>query len=162
MNKKWMIWMIAFGVVLLSLAVLAACSSAKPTAESESAAGEECTEIPKPDNAGAVGAAVGLTGDATAGATIFADKCAVCHGDQGKGGVANPGAEEPTVPELNPIDACMKNADAKTYATNIDLFIEWGTQLEGATKNMPAFGQQAVLTQQQIADVIAYVISLNK
>jgi len=89
-------------------------------------------------------------------------KCAVCHGDQGKGGVANPGAEEPTVPELNPIDACMKNADAKTYATNIDLFIEWGTQLEGATKNMPAFGQQAVLTQQQIADVIAYVISLNK
>ena len=94
---------------------------------------------------------------------MFSEKCAVCHGGQGKGGVDNPGSTDGTVPELNPVDACLKSADAKTFATNIDLFIEYGNIPEGdnPTKQMPAFGQQGTLTQQQIADVTAYVISLN-
>ncbi|HEY3343124.1 MAG TPA: c-type cytochrome, partial [Anaerolineae bacterium] len=86
-----------------------------------------------------------------------------CHGDAGKGGVSNPGSTDGTVPALNPIDSTLVNADAKVFASNIDLFIEHGST-PGGTKPenvMKAFGDQKLLTSQQIADVIAYVISLN-
>ncbi|MBP1692331.1 MAG: hypothetical protein H6Q37_214 [Chloroflexi bacterium] len=165
MKKKWVIWILLFGVVLLSLAVLAACGGSTPAATTgEQAAGEECTEIPKPTNAGSPGAAVGLTGDPTAGETVFSANCTVCHGDQGKGGVDNPGSDDGTVPELNPVDACLKSTDATVFATNLDLFIEYGNVPEGENpaKQMPAFGKAGTLTQEQIADVIAYVMSLNK
>ena len=46
---------------------------------------------------------------------------------------------------------------------NVDLFLEHGSRPEGdaPAKVMPAWGDQGILTPQQIADVIAYVISLN-
>jgi mono/diheme cytochrome c family protein len=58
----------------------------------------------------------------------------------------------------------MVNADPKVFATNIDLFIEHGSTPEGdnPAKTMKALGDEKKLTPQQIADVIAYVISLNK
>ncbi len=145
-------------IALLILSFVAACgkSQATPT--------EGAVEVPKPSNAGGPGKAVDLQGDATAGAVIFKDKCVECHGEEGKGGVANPGSDEGTVPELNPIDPGLVSADAKTFATNIDLFIEHGSSMEGdnPAKSMTAFGDEKKLTDQQIADVIAYVISLNK
>jgi mono/diheme cytochrome c family protein len=47
---------------------------------------------------------------------------------------------------------------------SIDLFIQHGSTPEGpsAWRNMPGWGDNDGMTQQQIADVIAYVISLNK
>ena len=67
------------------------------------------------------------------------------------------------MPALNPIDPTIANSDSKTFATNVDLFIEHGSTPEGPSPKiqMPAFGDQSQLTPQQIADVIAYVISLN-
>jgi mono/diheme cytochrome c family protein len=55
------------------------------------------------------------------------------------------------------------DADYKTYATNVDLFIQHGSTPAGSApaKLMPAWGDQNTMTQQQIADVIAYIISLN-
>ena len=141
------------------LTFLAACGGAAATT-----AAPPAEEAAKPSNPGGPGEAVNMTGDAAAGATVFTDQCVKCHGDQGKGGVENPGSDDGTVPELNPIDSTMVSTDYKTFATNIDLFIEHGSTPAGTNpaKVMTPFGDQKLLTTQQIADVIAYVISLNK
>ena len=116
------------------------------------------TAVPLP------GKAIDLSGDPLKGAATFTAQCVQCHGTDGKQGVDNPGSTDGTVPPLNPIDEAIKNADPKVFATNIDLYIENGSTPEGASPKlkMPAFGAQGFLTQQQIADVIAYVMGLNK
>ena len=121
-------------------------------------------EVPEPSIPGLPGDAVNLKGDATSGAALFKVHCATCHGQAGKGGVPNPGSSDGTVPPLNPIDPLLKDPDDKTFATNIDLFIQHGSVPEGPSpfRTMPGWGDQNAITQQQIADVIAYVISLNK
>ena len=134
-----------------------ASSAATPTTTS-------ANQVPKPSNPGGPGSAVSLTGDPAAGATVFAANCTPCHGQAGKGGIANPGSALGTVPTLSPIDPLLKGADSKTFAMNIDMFIQHGSTPKGPNpfRTMPAWGDQNALTQQQIADVIAYLISLNK
>ena len=61
-------------------------------------------EVARPSNPGGPGPAIGLTGNVTAGEKVFVDNCKKCHGDQGVGGVANPGSDDGTIPPLNPID----------------------------------------------------------
>jgi mono/diheme cytochrome c family protein len=87
----------------------------------------------------------------------------MCHGDQGKAGIANPGSDDGEVPALNPIDSTLIDKDPKVYATNLDLFVEHGSKPEGDSPavTMPALGDLKSLTAQQIADVIAYIMSLN-
>ena len=156
-----------FGIALTLVMVAAffvACGSTPKSTGGAPEESEPAEEVAKPSNPGGPGAAVDLTGDATAGEQVFVQNCQSCHGDQGKGGIENPGSTDGTIPELNPIDATMKSSDAKTFATNIDLFIEHGSTPAGdnPAKLMTAFGDAGTLTPQQIADVIAYVISLNK
>lgn len=117
-----------------------------------------------PSNPGGPGAAINLTGNIASGKQIFAANCAACHGAEGKGGVANPGSVEGTVPALNPVHSSLANPDYKTFATNLDLFIEHGSTPQGNNpfRSMPAWGDSGALTPQEIADVIAYIISLNK
>ena len=121
-------------------------------------------KVPLPSNPGGPGQAVNLTGDPAAGATVFNANCVPCHGEAGKGGIANPGSTDGNVPALNPINPLLKGADAKAFAMNIDLFIQHGSTPKGVNpfRIMPAWGDQNALTQQQIADVLAYLISLNK
>ncbi len=158
--KKSLYGLIA--ILLIATLFLAACSSTEGNTKDESG------EAAKPSNAGGPGEAVNLKGDAAQGQQIFANNCVACHGEQGKGGIANPGSKDGTVPPLNPIDSTMVSSDYKTFATNIDLFVQHGSVPEptqaGVTPalQMKAFGDQNLLTQQQIADVIAYVISLNQ
>lgn len=123
----------------------------------------EIPGVPRPSNPGEPGEAVNLTGDASAGEQIFSANCVSCHGLEGVGGVINPGSTDGKVPSLNPIDPLLKDADYKTFATNLDLFIQHGSTPAGPrpTFVMLAWGDLGVLTQQQIADVIAYLISLN-
>ncbi|AMV71754.1 hypothetical protein JCM30471_01850 [Desulfuromonas carbonis] len=120
-------------------------------------------EVARPSTGGPPGEAVQLSGDAVSGAKLFVDNCLPCHGAEGKGGVANPGSADGTVPPLNPIDQTMVSPDAKVFATNIDLFLEHGSIPEGSkpAMTMPAWGAGNLLTQQQIADLIAYLIKLN-
>ncbi len=103
-------------------------------------------------------------GDSKAGEQIFAANCQICHNTQGTGGNPNPGSTDGTIPPLNPIDPTLKSSDYTTFATNLDLFLEHGSTPEGVnpTFSMPAWGDKNILTPQQLADVIAYVIGLNK
>ncbi len=138
----------------------------KSTSEASAAGTPEATpgvEIARPSNPGGPGAAVTMTGDAQSGAQIFATNCAPCHGSQGAAGVPNPGSDDGSVPVLNPIDPTLKDPNYQTFATNVDLFIQHGSTPAGPDPviKMPAWGDSGTLNQQQIADLIAYVISLN-
>ncbi len=161
-------------IVLLAIPVisLAACGGATtqppttaPTVVSTPATTEQPAkeEVARPSNEGGPGDAVNLTGDAKAGEQLFSQTCAVCHGDQGKGGVANKGSDDGEVPPLNPIDSTLIDKDPKVYATNIDLFLEHGSTPEGDNpeKLMLGYGDKKLLSPQQIADLIAYIMSLN-
>jgi len=154
LSKSPVHYLLASLLVIFVVLVSAGCqAAATPT-----------SEVAHPSNAGGPGPAVNLTGDATAGAVVFQANCVACHGDQGKTGVANPGSDDGTVPALNPIDSTLVSGDAKTNTTNIDLFIEHGSTPAGSnpTLKMLPFGDQKTLQPQQIADVIAYILSLNK
>ena len=120
-------------------------------------------QVARPSNPGGPGQAVTLTGDAKLGEKIFTATCVGCHGALGKGGTPNPGSDDGTIPPLNPIDETMHSKDYKTFAGNLDLFIQHGSTPEGPKPaiTMPAWGDKQSLTQQQIADVIAYIIHLN-
>jgi mono/diheme cytochrome c family protein len=112
------------------------------------------------------GSAATIHGSVAAGQTVYAQSCAMCHGPQGKGGVPNVGSEDGTVPPLNPIDPGFKasaKGDPATFAREIDLFIQHGSQPSGSNPSvaMIPWGDQKRLTQQQIADVEAYVMQLN-
>ncbi len=124
---------------------------------------ESSEDIARPSNPGEAGAAVQLTGDPQNGAQLFVANCQKCHGPNGTDNVPNPGSDDGTVPPLNPIDETLISADPHTYAYNLDLFIEHGSTPEGSNpeKKMPAFGDEGMLAPQEIADLIAYVISLN-
>ncbi len=136
---------------------------AATTAPSTPQAAGTSSGVPHPSNPGGPGQAISLTGDTNSGQQIFAANCVPCHAAEGKGGVANPGSTSGTVPALNPIDPALKNSDKTIFATNLDLFIEHGSTPEGnnPTFSMPAWGDKGALTPQHIADVIAYIISLN-
>jgi mono/diheme cytochrome c family protein len=127
-------------------------------------ASADAPQIARPSNPGGPGPALNLVGDPKAGALIFAANCQPCHNEAGHGGVVNPGSADGTVPALNPIDETLTNKDLKVFAYNLDLFLQHGSTPAGdnPTRRMPAWGDQKKLTDQQIADVIAYVISLNK
>jgi mono/diheme cytochrome c family protein len=103
------------------------------------------------------GTAVSLTGNAEAGRTVFLSTCVACHGPGGAGGVPNAGSTDGTIPELQPID------EGFSSTASMDKVIEHGAAPEGDSpeKKMPAFGDEKSLTPQQIADVIAYVQSIN-
>ena len=155
---------VKFALAVIAAALLAACGApaAPPTATPAPTAAP--AEVARPSNPGGPGPAVKLTGDAKAGADVYVANCKKCHGDTGSGGVNNPGSTDGTVPALNPIDDTLKSSDPVVYATNLDLFIEHGSTPGGDKPQqlMPAWGDQKKLTDQQIADVIAYVISINK
>ena len=145
------------GVQLLSL--LAACGGTTTGASAPSAT----VESARPSNPGGPGEAATLPGDAKSGAAIFAANCTPCHAAEGKGGVTNTGSTDGTVPALNPIDATLVSKDPKVYAYNVDLFIQHGSTPGGTNPalKMAAWGDTGQLKQQQIADVIAYIMSLN-
>ena len=104
-----------------------------------------------------------MAGDVDRGKVDFGLYCAACHGPEGAQGIPNPGSDDGSVPLLNPIDSTLVNSDYATFATNVDLFIEHGSVPEGEGPQimMPSFGDWSLLSDSQIADLIAYVLDLN-
>jgi mono/diheme cytochrome c family protein len=102
-------------------------------------------------------------GDAENGAVLFKERCASCHGQEGKSGVLNPGSDDKVVPPLNPVDSVLFNTDPRVFARNIDIYIQHGSVPGGTdpTIRMLPFGDSSALTQEEIANIEAYVLRLN-
>jgi cytochrome c5 len=81
--------------------------------------------------------ATSAAGDATRGATLYANHCAVCHGDQGEGAGL---AKEP----LNSVEFLTSRSDDDLRQTII----------EGVPNEMPPYEDK--LSTEDIADIIAF------
>jgi ubiquinol-cytochrome c reductase cytochrome b subunit len=116
-----------------------------------------------PPAAGSGPTASSIIGSAGHGAVIFPQICASCHGPQGTDKVPNPGSDDGTVPPLNPIDPELANKDPQAFVDKINPLLQHGSVPSGPHPaiKMPAWGDSGTLTQQQIADLEAYVLSLN-
>lgn len=120
-------------------------------------------DAPISPDAGDPGPAASMTGDVGRGEPEFGRYCAFCHGPEGVQGLPNPGSDDGSVPPLNPIDPEIAAGDPNAFATNLDLYLQHGSIPEGSGPllMMPPFGNREMLTQEQIADLIAYVLQLN-
>jgi len=109
------------------------------------------------------GEAASMIGNPPHGAEIFHQQCRSCHGARGAGEVPNPGSAAGKVPPLNPIDAGLYSDDPVVFARNIDLYIQHGSVPAGPhpVLQMLPFGDNQVLSQEEIAEVEAYILSLN-
>ncbi len=110
-----------------------------------------------------VGRAAFIIGSAKNGADLFKQQCVACHGSEARGGVPNPGSDDGTVPPLNPIDRALYSADPKVFVQKIDRIIQHGSMPSGPHPaiSMPAWGDSNSLTQQEIANLEAYIMALN-
>ncbi len=110
---------------------------------------------------------VNIIGNKEHGAILFHQSCIMCHGPHGDNKTPGftgylDGAVAPKgVPALNPIDRNVYNADPQRFVERIDNFIQHGIPNTEGGPNMPNFGDSHALTQAQIADLEAYVLSLN-
>jgi S-disulfanyl-L-cysteine oxidoreductase SoxD len=89
------------------------------------------------------------SGRAADGAKIFADKCAICHGDNGRGGHA---ARLIGGPAKASLDGGKTIANYWPYATTLFDFIR---------RAMP-FTQPRSLTDQEVYALVAYILAENK
>jgi ubiquinol-cytochrome c reductase cytochrome b subunit len=119
--------------------------------------------LPLSGEQGPPGPASSMVGDPEHGAILFRLTCAACHGTEGTDKVPNPGTDRGTVPALKGIEAALFIDDPTVFAANIDRFIQHGSIPKGKAPqlHMPPVGATNTLTQQQIAQIEAYVLSLN-
>jgi ubiquinol-cytochrome c reductase cytochrome b subunit len=168
LNNDQMNAMIEFLMSLLkreAAPVPAGSSSSQEAGEVQNGSGQA-------NNAGSV-QATGVIGDKEHGAILFHQSCIMCHGPHGdnrtpgfagylteKGDAT--GQHPPKgVPSLNPIDRAVYNVDPQLFAQHVDQYVQHGIPNTQGGPNMPAFGDSHALTQAQIADLEAYVLSLN-
>jgi len=90
------------------------------------------------------------SGTSSQGAPIFAEKCSACHGDNGKGGVANAVVEERKIEGISASQKTIKNF--WPYATTIFDFIR---------RAMP-FSQPRSLSDDEVYALTAYILAENK
>jgi plastocyanin/mono/diheme cytochrome c family protein len=112
------------------------------------------------------GPAASIHGDPGHGRVLFATNCAACHNDRGIGGLPNPGSDDGTIPPVNPLDPGFleqSGGDPAKFAQAIDVFVQHGSRPAGENpqQSMVAWGDRKLLSQSDIADVEAYVMSLN-
>ena len=134
-----------------------------PRLENMQKMGEKNKASMETDSGAMVGQAARVIGNKERGAVLFKDYCSSCHGPKGTLGMLNPGSDEGKVPQLNPIQRELYSRDPKTFAANIDRFIQHGSIPSGNSPSLSmfAFGDTNTLTQQEIANVEAYVMSVN-
>jgi mono/diheme cytochrome c family protein len=121
------------------------------------------SRIPVSGKQGPPGEAAKLTGNWEQGKVLFARNFQSCHGPEGTDKVPNPGSDDGTVPPLNPIDFHLANKNPSIFAANIDRIIQHGSIPDGPhpVLFMPDWGDSKALSQQEIADLEAYVMHLN-
>ncbi|MGE5189347.1 MAG: cytochrome b N-terminal domain-containing protein, partial [Gemmatimonadota bacterium] len=150
---------------LMSLGADASPNTASPDPARPARAPADPPPAPRPAPVaqGPPGPAAAIIGSAEHGGLLFARYCAQCHGRAGAGNVADPDSALGTFPALAPIAPSIYSTDAEAFATNVDRFLQHGAVMHGPRpgKNMHAFGDRKSLTQEQIADIEAYVLQLN-
>jgi ubiquinol-cytochrome c reductase cytochrome b subunit len=136
-------------------------ASGAGTAANASATPAQTNE--SPDASVASASVVKMIGDPKHGAVLFDLDCAKCHGKAGVGQVPNPGSQAGVVPALAPISRGLFTNDPVVFAANIDRVIQQGATSPGSgpALQMPAFGTTRSLTAPEIANIEAYVLSLN-
>lgn len=109
------------------------------------------------------GPAADMIGNVAHGALLFQRDCESCHGTNGKGGIPNPGSLSGQVPPLNPINNNLFSKNSQTFADNIDKIIQHGSITRGPNPqlHMEDYGDSRALTQQEIANIEAYILNLN-
>ena len=119
--------------------------------------------LPTASSLGLPGRAASVIGSGEHGAVLFRLYCASCHGPGGKGGITNPGSAGGTIPPLSPIDRKFYSSDPQTFANNIDRILQYGSIPKGPMpeKKMLVFGMTNSLTQEEIADLEAYILERN-
>ncbi len=157
---------VAYLHTLQNVSTLPTATPAPPEpTEPPPAANGPTPEPARPSNPGDPGPAASMKGEVIRGEAAFGQFCAACHGPEGREevGIPNPGSSDGVVPPLNPIDPTLVSSDPGVFAINLDLFIEHGSIPEGPAPliMMPNFGESKLLDDQQIADLIAYLMNLN-
>jgi ubiquinol-cytochrome c reductase cytochrome b subunit len=120
-------------------------------------------QLPAAGRQGPPGPAADIVANPEHGALLFADYCQACHGPEGADQVPNPGSAAGKVPALRDMSGALFDEDPDVFAENIDRFIQHGSVPAGPhpVLQMPNFGDSHSLTQQQISQIEAYVLSLN-
>ncbi len=109
------------------------------------------------------GLSASFIGNSKHGGILFKQLCESCHGPDGKGNVPNPGSLSGMVPPLNPVSDSLYSPVPSTFVENIDPIIQHGVITPGPdpTYNMPNVGDAGTLTQQQIANIEAFILDIN-
>ena len=92
---------------------------------------------------------VRVTGNAQRGAELYAQQCAICHGDAGEGRDESPAAPQGAPSLNNPV----------FLETASDGFIRYAIAKGRRGTAMPAF--EGALTEQQIDDLVAFIRGLE-
>jgi mono/diheme cytochrome c family protein len=121
-------------IATLALSALALATAACGGSSSSSSSSASSPAAPVSDTS-----ASGATGDAAAGKAIFTDKCGSCHALKDAG---TTGAVGPNLDDLKPDLARVQH------------------QVQNGGGPMPAFGNDKILTAQQVLDVSTYVSSV--
>ena len=140
---------ILFAVIVLAVVALAACGGGDEKPE-EAAPAEQAQ--PAAEQPAAAPAA--LVGDAANGGKIFSTACVVCHGPEGKG-VQGLGKDLTTSEWVGQqsdeqlVEFIMKGRDATD-------------PLNTTGVAMPPKGGNVAMTDQEVADIIAFVRSIHQ
>ena len=96
-----------------------------------------------------------LPGDPAKGATLYGQNCASCHGGALEGNIG---------PALNPIYKLPGVTDPLDAAFLMDILINGRLHQPGDPGNiaMPARGGNPKLTDQDLKDLVSYIIQVNK
>lgn len=152
MNKKTKLFFLG-GLILalaLGLAAIALANNGNPS-----------TTVPSSGNT-TTGPAAGMFGSVSQGLTVYNASCAACHGSAGQPTLAYPGLASVQNPNTSySMDSQLYDPNPALFARNIDCFIQHGSNPVGPPSPMPSFGDSGTLTQTQIANVEAYVMSLS-
>ncbi len=158
----------AFAIFMAFTLLASGISAAKPNGAGKSNAPQvpafaDRSKIPASGKLGPPAEAATLTGSWKKGKVLFEKRCQSCHGPKGTDKVKNPGSDDGTVPPLNPIDTALASKTASVFAANIDRYLQHGSIPDGPNPVlfMPNWGDSRALSQQEIADVEAYVMRLN-
>lgn len=101
------------------------------------------------------GAPAADRGDPARGRELYAEKCVLCHGDQGQGWDWAKKVARPPVPVPDLAQTAPQRSDQFLFE-----IIKRGGEEVGHTRFMPGFGFQ--MSDDEIWDVVAFIRSLRR